>query len=941
MASKEPKRPEIHRKRSQGIFNIFENITKKGAPSKATVTEEEKIDIVVRNSDIRNSEVKAEFTPSHGLTSSEAEALLAKWGRNELIEKSKTKLRIFIEQFTAPMPIMIWIAIIIEAALNNWPDMGVLIALQAMNGGIGFYETIKAGNAVAALKASLKPKAYAKRDGKFIEINGALLVPGDLVILGAGAAVPADCIVNEGTIDVDQAALTGESLPVTMVKGDSAKMGSTVCRGETEATVSETGMNTFFGKTASMIQSVEGLGHLQKILLTIMAFLIILSLVLCGSCLGYLLGSGEDINQALSFMVAVLVSSIPIAMEIVVTATMALGSRELAKMDAIVARLTAIEELAGMNILCSDKTGTLTLNKMVIQDDCPVFVEGIGYEDVLLHAALAAKWREPPKDALDTMVLGAADLDLCDAYKQTDYVPFDPTKKRTEASLEDAAGKPFKVTKGAPHIVLELCKNKSGIQEEIDSKVLNLAERGIRSLAVARTDENGEYFMMGILTFLDPPRPDTKHTIEQARVYGVEVKMVTGDHRAIAIETARVLEMGTNILGCDGLPSLGPNGEIPDDMGDLGQRILECNGFSQVFPEHKFLIVEALRRNGFAVGMTGDGVNDAPALKKADVGIAVQGATDAARAAADIILTSPGLSVVVDAIIISRKIFARMKTFIVYRVACTLQLVVFFFIAVFALRPVHYVADFPQFWYMPIISLIIITVLNDGSIISIAYDNVQSSKNPEIWNLPSIFIVSSLLGAVALVSSLILLDAALSSHKDNNIFGYFNIRLDFPQVMSALYLKVSLSDFLTLFASRTHGLFFVQRPGKLLAAAFVIAVGLSTIFSCTWPFGDGMHEMPGRAAGLVWAYCIAWFWVQDIGKTVLYWFMHKYNILGINNSKSIVANEHRGAFKDGDADPKKQRNEVDRNRVTNQLVDIVIDAGSFGKHEGNFGIMGQ
>jgi len=561
----------------------------------------------------------AEFVPSKGLTSEEVEKLRKIHGDNELIEKSKTKLEIFIEQFTAPMPIMIWIAITIEAVLNNWPDMWILCGLQAINGGVGYYEMTKAGDAVAALKKSLKPKATAFRDGQWQVINGVTLVPGDLVSLNAGAAVPADCMINHGTIDVDQAALTGESLPVTMIKGDSPKMGSTVARGETEATVIATGMNTFFGKTANMIQSVDELGHLQKILLTIMAFLIVLSFTLCGITLWYLLDQGQNFREAISFVVVLLVASIPVAIEVVVTATLALGSRGLAEMDAIVARLSAIEELAGMNMLCSDKTGTLTLNKMVIQDDCPLFVEGITREDVILYSALAAKWWEPPKDALDTMVLNVADLKLCDAYEHTDFMPFDPTKKRTEATLRTKAdGKIFSVTKGAPHIVLDLCHDKHRIESAVENKVLELAERGIRSLAVARTNEKNEWYMLGILTFLDPPRPDTKLTIERARQHGVEVKMVTGDHQVIAKETARVLDMGTNILGCQGLPNLDADGKVPKgpEMDSLCQKILECNGFAQVFPEHKFIIVEALRLQGFQVGMTGDGVNDAPALKK-------------------------------------------------------------------------------------------------------------------------------------------------------------------------------------------------------------------------------------------------------------------------------------------------------------------------------------
>ncbi|KAG5179697.1 H+-exporting ATPase golden alga [Tribonema minus] len=874
--------------------------------------------------------VKEGFVAAVGFTTAEAEELILKWGRNELEEKTKSKWKILLEQFTAPMPIMIWVAILIEGVLQNWPDFAILCALQAINGFVGFYETNKAGNAVAALKASLKPQAHCKRDGKWVTLESALLVPGDLVLLGSGAAVPADCIINDGQIDVDQAALTGESLPVTMGKYDNPKMGSTVTRGEVEATVDATGMNTFFGKTASLIQSVEGMGHLARVLLNIMLVLLGLSFVLCGICLIYLLVNGEDFKEAISFVVVLLVASIPIAMEVVVTTTMALGSRRLSEMNAIVARLAAIEELAGMNMLCSDKTGTLTLNKMVIQEDCPLFAEGITRDNVILHAALAAKWKEPPKDALDTMVLGVADLEKCDAYNQTSYTPFDPTLKRTGAVLtEIATGKEFEVTKGAPHIVLDLCHDRDRIHQAVDFKVMELAERGIRSLAVARTNDQGQWYMMGIMTFLDPPRPDTKRTIERAMEHGVDVKMITGDHAVIARETARQLGMGTNILGCEGLPTLGPNGEIPANLGEtLGPTAMGCNGFAQVFPEHKFLIVEALRQKGFKVGMTGDGVNDAPALKKADVGIAVQGATDAARASADIILTSPGLSVVIEAIIISRCIFARMKNFIIYRVACTFQLLLFFFIAVLAMHPADYddvpsdlPADaptsstqtvkedgkaWPPFWSMPVIALILITVLNDGTIISIAYDHVIPNHRPDDWNLPSIYLISSVLGGIACVSSLALLYMGLDSHNPNSVFAKWGIEnVEYEQIVTMMYLKVSLSDFLTLFASRNRGPFWEVKPGKLLMCAFLVAVGLSTTIACTWPFGEGAEKINSQICGLVWIYCLIWFLIQDLGKVLLYKLMFKYNILNINRQTSHVQNYDESHFMDSQHPKKK------------------------------------
>jgi H+-transporting ATPase len=909
-----------------------------------------------------------------------------------LPEKKQNKFIQYLKMFWGPMPIMIWIAIIVEFAIQQWIDAGILLIIQFANATLGWYETVKAADAVAALKAALKPLATVKRDGKWQNIDGTLVVPGDLCLLGAGSAVPADCIVNEGRLEVDQSALTGESLPVTMYKGDTPKMGSTITRGETEGTVEFTGANTFFGKTATLLQGDNGLGNLQKLLLKIMFVLVALSLTLCLTALFYLIFAKDvSFKRALSFAVVLLVASIPIAIEIVSTTTLALGSRELSKYGAIVSRLQAIEEMAGMNMLCSDKTGTLTLNKMMIQDYCPTYGDyAKDMAAVVQYAAMAAKWKEPPKDALDTMVLGAVDLDSMDVYTMVDHTPFDPTLKRTESHIKGPDGKEFKVTKGAPQIISKLV-NDEMITQRVDAEVHNLGSRGIRALAVARTidDQMTKWVMLGVLTFLDPPRPDTKATVDAALEKGVDVKMITGDQVLIAKEMSRILGLGTNIPDAAGLPAMAADGTIPKDLGQkYGKMILEADGFAQVYPEHKFLIVEALRQQGFAVGMTGDGVNDAPALKKADVGIAVSGATDAARAAADIVLTEPGLSVVIHAIVVARCIFQRVKNFINYRIAATLQLLLFFFITVFAFPPDEYyctkegsnawlhgigvVGDVPQpntgfksetgetvpivgsseeawdqflepvrevycptFFSLPVILLMLITVLNDGTLISIGYDNVNPSPRPEKWNLRVLFLISSVLGLVSMGSSLLLVWAALDSPNPGSLFEKMGLPVpDYGQVVMMIYLKVSLSDFLTLFSARTNpGFFWSRVPGKLLLAAATISLAISTVLACIWPNGkvdevptqglvldpkyysahvkdtDGVTCAPGTnndpctrfspdyydgvtVEGYettinkpytlwplwVWIFCVIFWWIQDACKALAYHFVYKYDI---------------------------------------------------------------
>merc|ERR1719182_1391517 len=581
---------------------------------------------------------------SKGLSSEEARRLLEIHGLNQLPEKKVPKWKIFVNLLIAPMPLMIFFAAFIEWSIGNCLDMGILLFINIANASIGFYETTKAADAVEALKKSLKPKATVKRDGKWQVIDATFVVPGDMVLLASGSAIPADCRTNKGQIDADQAALTGESLPVTLYQGDKCLMGSTVARGETEGTVEFTGVNTFFGKTAALLAATDEVSNMQKLLMLIVFTTTTLSLVMCTMVLFYVM-TIVPFLEALSFVVVLMVASIPMAIEIVTTTTLALGSKELSGQGAIVTRLAAIEDMAGMAILCSDKTGTLTLNEMQIQEETPVYSEGENQYSLLRLAAMAAKWKEPARDALDKLVLGCdtnpngVDLASMDCIEQLDYLPFDPIIKRTEGTVVDTSkkingGSKFKTSKGAPQVLLKLVQKSGGCDETLAKKITHdvteLGKRGIRAIAVAKTesigatDDQDVWKMMGLLTFLDPPRPDTKETIRLSRENGVAVKMITGDHLLIALETSRVLDMGGIIASADGLPLLDKETKAkPDNLGrDYGDKFLAADGFAQTYPEHKYLIVEGLRELGYRVGMTGDGVNDSPALKRADVGIA-------------------------------------------------------------------------------------------------------------------------------------------------------------------------------------------------------------------------------------------------------------------------------------------------------------------------------
>jgi len=734
---------------------------------------------------------------------------------------------------------MIWAAILIELIRLDWMDFVVLMILQFLNGFLGWYEERNAGNAIEALKQKLAPRACAKRDGEWKIVDAKNLVLGDRIKMKLGDIIPADARLGPGFLEVDQSALTGESLAVTKYEGDEVYQGAVVKRGDLEAIVVATGQWTFFGKTSKLVASVNQTGNFQKVLFKVAMFLLCISTLLVLIILFVVLAKGNDFLETLSICVVLEVASIPIAMQVVCTCTMAVGAHALAMRKAIVTRLSSIEELAGMDILCSDKTGTLTKNELTVQK--PRVIGKCSVNDIFETAALAAKREGGNQDAIDKCLtdIAASIYQISFAhFEELDFVPFDPKIKRTEAQIRNTkTGESFKCTKGAPQVILALSKDPS-IEEEVSKAVEELAAGGYRTLGVARTDTEGRWVMQGLIPLYDPPREDTAETIQKARLMNISVKMITGDQIAIGKETARILKLGDKIY----------NSEMLNENATAVQKqlldnvIVDADGFAEVFPEHKFAIVQILQEKGKRVGMTGDGVNDAPALKKADVGIAVEGATDAARAAADIVLTAPGLSVIIEAIFRSRKIFQRMKNYVIYRVACTSQLLIFFFATMICVNPKNYICkgyddcdDVPNTFALPVIALVTITLLNDGTIISIAYDNVTVSKTPEKWKLTVYFAVSLMLGGVAFVSSCIMLLLGLNNMNADDPSSFFSAfgfhTFSYGEVLTLIWFKVSISDYLTLWAARTNGFFWTRKPGRLLLFAFLFAVTVSTFFS--------------------------------------------------------------------------------------------------------------
>jgi len=786
------------------------------------------------------SEVERELGSSpEGLSQAEAQKRLAQYGANEIEEKKANPLIKFLSYFWGPIPWMIEIAVVLSGVVRHWPDFSIILLLLLANAVVGFWEEREAGNAIAALKAKLAIKARVKRDGKWVTPAARELVPGDVIRMRLGDIVPADARLLDGDpVEVDQSALTGESLPAERKPGDAVFSGSIVRQGEIGALVYATGEKTYFGKTAQLVQEAHTISHFQKAVLRIGNYLIILAVALVAVIIAFAIYRGDPVLTTLQFALVLTVAAIPVAMPTVLSVTMAVGARQLAKKQAIVSRLVAIEELAGVDVLCADKTGTLTQNKLTLGD--PFGVNNIPADQVILDGALAS--RADNNDTIDLAVIGGlTNKDELRQFEVLHFQPFDPVHKRTEATVKSKDGHTFRVTKGAPQVIMALSANSAHVKNAVEQAVNQFAARGFRSVGVARAEGDGQWQFRGVLPLFDPPREDAKATIAAARAMGVRVKMVTGDALAIAEETARKLAMGANILDA---ASLGDTKR--QESAEVAASIEQADGFAQVFPEHKFHIVDVLQKRGHIVGMTGDGVNDAPALKKADCGIAVSGATDAARAAAAIVLMTPGLAVIIDAIKESCRIFQRMNSYAIYRIAETLRVLFFMTLAILIFN----------FYPLTAVMIVMLALLNDGAILSIAYDNVHYKDQPEAWNMRMVLGISTVLGVIGVASA----------------FGLFFLgervfHLDRAHIQTLMYLKLSVAGHLTIFLTRTRGPFWSIRPARVLWMAVIGTQIAATLIAV---YGLFMTPLGWGWAMFVWGYALAWFLLNDRVKLLTY-----------------------------------------------------------------------
>nr|AKG55564.1 plasma membrane H+-ATPase [Hevea brasiliensis] len=818
----------------------------------------------------------------NGLSSDEVQQRLAVFGHNKLEEKKESKILKFLGFMWNPLSWVMEAAAIMAIFLAHGGGEGVdyndfigILTLLIINSTISFIEENNAGNAATALMARLAPKAKILRNGSWGEEDAAVLVPGDIVSIKLGDIIPADARLLEGDpLKIDQSALTGESLPVTKNPGDRVYSGSTCKQGEIEAVVIATGVHTFFGKAAYLVESTTHVGHFQKVLMAIGNFCI------CSIAIGMLIEivviygiQKREYRVGIDNLLVLFIGGIPIAMPTVLSVTMAIGSHRLSQQGAITKRMTAIEEIAGMDVLCSDKTGTLTLNKLTVDKSMiEVFAKGVDKDMVLLMTARASRLEN--QDAIDGAIVSmlADPKEARAGITEVHFLPFNPTDKRTALTFLDSAGKMHRVSKGAPEQILSLARNKSDIEKKVHTIIDKFAKRGLRSLAVARQEvpagtkdsPGGPWEFVGLLPLFDPPRHDSAETIRRALDLGVSVKMITGDQLAIAKETGRRLGMGTNLHPSSSL--IGENKDGTIGVLPIDELIENADGFAGVFPEHKFEIVKRLQAKKHIVGMTGDGVNDAPALQIADIGIAVTDSTDAARSASDIVLTEPGLSVIISAVLTSRAIFQRMKNYTTYAVSITIRIVMGFML----------LTCFWKFNFPPFVVLII-AILNDGTILTISKDRVKPSPIPDSWKLSEIFATGIVIGGYLAIMTVVFFWGAYETDffpkhfhvhslqkKVYNVSGEHVFKELNGQLASAVYLQVNTISQALIFVTRSRSWSFTERPGLLLVVAFLIAQLIATVISAeaTWDFA-GISKIGWKWTGVIWLYNIVTYMLLD------------------------------------------------------------------------------
>jgi len=787
--------------------------------------------------------------PETGLNKADVQDRLRRFGPNEVPEEKAHPLRIFLKKFWGLTAWMLEFIIVLSWILHRYADIYIVGGLLVVNAIIGFLEERKASRAVDELKTKLQVQARTLRDGNWTLVPARELAPGDILRIRSGDVIPADLKIVDGSAAVDQSALTGESLALEKSAGDFLYAGSVLQRGEATGIVLLTGASTKFGKTTQLVRIARPKLHMEEVVAKLVRWLLIVIGGLLLVTLGLSILRGHPLLEILPLMLVLLLSAIPVALPVMFTVSMAVGARELAAKNVLITRLSATEDAATMDVLCVDKTGTLTLNELAISQIAAA--EPFTDEDVIRYGALASQ--EANHDPLDLAFLKLAkDRGLLDpSYIQTDFTPFDPATRRTEARIRHE-GKTFRVIKGAVSVIAQACGLGTQELRALETRIEEAAGKGYKTLAVA-ADEGSRPILVGWTALSDPPRPDSKPLIGELKNLGISIKMLTGDALPVAREIAGSIGLGDDISRLSDLKAL-----LTSDREAALTQMEESAGFAEVYPEDKFLIVQSLQAAGHVVGMTGDGVNDAPALKQAEVGIAVSSATDIAKASASVVLTGAGLSGIVDLIKNGRKVYQRINTWVLNKIMRTI-LKSAFVVGVFLVTGDFVISAF---------AMVLMLLMTDFVKISLSTDRVRWSRSPDTWKIARYVKVSAFLGALSVLESPVLFWIGLR---------VWNWRPSDPAVQTFSYEILLFAALMSIFVIRERRRFWSSAPSPwlliIILADMLIGAGIGLL-----GIPGALPPLPPGAIALVIGYSLVFsLFVNDSAKV---WMM---KTMGLKN----------------------------------------------------------
>ncbi|MEM0048797.1 MAG: plasma-membrane proton-efflux P-type ATPase [Ignisphaera sp.] len=741
-------------------------------------------------------------TSLDGLSSEEVNRRLKIYGLNYVEERRESAVKSFLKRFWNPMAWLLEIAIVLSIVIGHYVEASIIFSLMFINAVIGFHHEKSSKRVLELLKSKLALKAVVLRDGKWGQIDAKYLVPGDIIALGIGDVVPADCKIIEGGATIDQSMLTGESLPVDISAGGIVYAGSIVRGGRAKAVVVNTGRNTYFGRTVELVRIAQPKSHQQEVMFAITRYSMYIGLAAIAIAIVFAVVTGlKNTPIAIAtFAVTILMGAVPVALPAVLTIMQAVGASRLASRDVLVTRLSAIEDAASVDVVCLDKTGTITENRLSIADVKPL--NGFTKEDVIEYAFYSSS--QEGKDQIDNVIVEfARKLNLPrKRYSIIEFKPFDPSTKRTEATV-DIDGKRFLVTKGAPQIIAELIGNSPEVVEAMKT-VEEYANRGYRSLAVAIKEyESGKYRLAGIIALFDPPRQNSRELIEKMKSVGIRPKMVTGDNAAVAREVAKMVGIGEKVVTVNELKKA--------DENSRKMLVEEADIFAEVYPEDKYIIVKSLQSNGHFVGVMGDGVNDAPALKQAELGIAVANATDVAKASAGVVLLKPGLEGVVDILLTGREVYQRALTWIINKVAKTIQFTLLLVIGFIILK----------YDVLSLLGMALLVFANDFATMSLATDNAKPTTSPSKWRFKELALSSTILGLLLLVEGLIAV-----------YIGSAVYRFTMQQMQTFILLVMVFTSQFRVLIVRERKWFWSSKPGRELIASIIGVIVAFTILGC-------------------------------------------------------------------------------------------------------------